>query len=127
MNLLLSQLRAGKRAIRIKRAKEPLLLTLCGASEETESAATAQDQASVCLDRPRPGAKLQLEPHMVLDSELYEGIVSQTIIEPKVGGQRVHWLEADRFPRRRSVLQVHQDWCHSTPRWCGIRTTSGYT
>ncbi|XP_038154268.1 uncharacterized protein LOC119791943 isoform X3 [Cyprinodon tularosa] len=76
-------LRAGKRAIRIKRAKEPLLLTLCGASEETESAATAQDQASVCLDRPRPGAKIQLEPHMVLDSELYEGIVSQTIIEPK--------------------------------------------
>ncbi|MEQ2252072.1 hypothetical protein ILYODFUR_017936, partial [Ilyodon furcidens] len=80
-------LRAGKRALRIKRVKEPLLLTLCGASssasEETESVSTNGENVSICPDRMRSSSKVNMEPHMVLDPELYEGIVSQTIIEPK--------------------------------------------
>ncbi|MEQ2203935.1 hypothetical protein XENOCAPTIV_005485 [Xenoophorus captivus] len=83
----MGQLRAGKRAIRIKRAKEPLLLTLCGASssasEETESVSTNGENVSIRPDRMRSSSKVNMEPHIVLDPELYEGIVSQTIIEPK--------------------------------------------
>ncbi|XP_054881682.1 uncharacterized protein LOC129356093 [Poeciliopsis prolifica] len=52
----------------------------------------------------------ELEPHMVLDSELYEGIVSQTIIEPKEDvpgypGQIV----ANIGPLRTNVTFDHRD------------------
>lgn len=90
----MGQLRVGKRAIRIKRVKEPLLLTLCGApsSEEMDSMSTSEQKALVGSSLTKSGSKEELEPHMVLDQELYEGIVSQTIIEPKVG----LWLLAGR-------------------------------
>lgn len=89
----LGQLRGGKRAVRIKRVKEPLLLTLCGAScsapEELER--TNGEKVSVGPNRTTSKSREELEPHMVLDSELYEGIVSQTIIEPKVGFVDPSW------------------------------------
>ncbi|XP_027862086.1 uncharacterized protein LOC114137589 isoform X1 [Xiphophorus couchianus] len=105
-------LRGGKRAVRIKRVKEPLLLTLCGAScsapEELER--TNGEKVSVGPNRTTSKSREELEPHMVLDSELYEGIVSQTIIEPKEDvpgypGQIV----ANIGPLRTNVTFDHRD------------------
>ncbi|XP_042371065.1 cold shock domain-containing protein E1-like, partial [Plectropomus leopardus] len=84
-------LRAGKRAVRIRRVKEPLLLTLCAAQNaaaavaEEAAAQDADDDDDSEEDAPQPvkaNVKLELGPHMRLDPELYEGIVSQPIIEP---------------------------------------------
>lgn len=80
------QLRAGKRAVRIQRVKEPLLLALCTATaaaggDEEDKTENSKD----CFTKPiRTRTKQEIGPNMVLDTELYEGIVSQTIIEPKV-------------------------------------------
>ncbi|XP_053189481.1 uncharacterized protein LOC128373210 [Scomber japonicus] len=79
-------LRSGKKAIRIRRVKEPLLLTLCSATaaaaaEEEEFAAANSNHDDRQL-RARANAKLELGSKMVLDPELYEGVVSQPIIEP---------------------------------------------
>ena len=81
-----AQLRVGKRAIRIQRVKEPLLLTLCTATGSAVDGAEIEngdDNSSYALWK-KPTAKLELGPNMVMDTELYEGIVSQPIIEPKV-------------------------------------------
>lgn len=87
------QLRVGKRAIRIRRVKEPLLLTLCAA---TAAAAASADEAeaqdfsgdsdndSSKSFKGKANSKMELGPNMKLDPELYEGIVSQPIIEPTV-------------------------------------------
>lgn len=81
----------GKRAVRIRRVKEPLLLTFCSAtdaaaaeSKEAESQNTDGNSDGSQLLIGKTKAKLELGPNMRLDSELYEGIVSQTIIEPTV-------------------------------------------
>ncbi|KAM9808410.1 uncharacterized protein si:dkeyp-121d4.3 isoform X1 [Syngnathus typhle] len=67
----LHKLRAGQRAIRIQRVKEPLLLTLCSSTSKTALS-----------------AKVKLLPaNMWLDPELYEGVVSQPIIKATAGKQ----------------------------------------
>lgn len=82
------QLRAGKRAVRIQRVKEPLLLALCTATATAggdEEDKTENDASKDCFTKPiRTRTRQEIGPNMVLDTELYEGIVSQTIIEPKV-------------------------------------------
>lgn len=79
------QLRAGKQAVRIKRAKEPLLLTLCSSSsDELENKITNSEENSFYMPKKKHQASTEVGPNMVLDTELYEGIVSQPIIEPKV-------------------------------------------
>lgn len=81
----MSQLKSGKQAVRIQRVKEPLLLTFCATNSNVD-----KDLRPRNLDQS--GLKVlgktilptDLGPNMRLDSELYEGIVTQTIIEPKV-------------------------------------------
>ncbi|XP_045897964.1 uncharacterized protein LOC123965491, partial [Micropterus dolomieu] len=89
--------KAGKRAIRIRRVKEPLLLTFSAAtaaaaaavaatSEEAEAQNTDGDSGddSSKSVKVKAAPRLELGPTRVLDPELYEGIVSQPIIEPTV-------------------------------------------
>ncbi|XP_037554159.1 uncharacterized protein si:dkeyp-121d4.3 [Nematolebias whitei] len=77
-------LKAGKVAVRIKRVKEPLLLTLCGSSnDEPVSKIFNNEEESLYTPNNKVKPTNELEPYMVLDTELYEGIVSQPIIEPK--------------------------------------------
>lgn len=68
--------------------KEPLLLALCTATATAggdEEDKTENDASKDCFTKPiRTRTKQEIGPNMVLDTELYEGIVSQTIIEPKV-------------------------------------------
>ncbi|KAM9727785.1 uncharacterized protein ACNS7B_018142 [Menidia menidia] len=99
-------LRAGKRAIRIQRVKEPLLLALFGAGEGAEPEASGEDDGL----RKKPLPKLELGPNTYLDQELYEGIVSQPIIEPKPGmpgypGQ----IHANIGPIKTNVTFDHRD------------------
>ncbi|CAL8390687.1 unnamed protein product [Arctogadus glacialis] len=68
----LHTVRGAKRAIRIRRLKEPLLLTLCTSPPPLPSPLGARPPA-------RPSAA-ELGPNVQLDNELYEGVVSQTII-----------------------------------------------
>ena len=80
----------GKRAIRIRRVKEPLLLTLCTTTvanaeeDEAENTEGGGDGDSSRPPRGKAHTKQELGPNMKLDTELYEGIVSQPIIEPTV-------------------------------------------
>lgn len=91
------QLKVGKRAIRIRRAKEPLLLTFCSAAvaaaatEESESPNSDGDFHGDCSNFPTAKTTLvpDLVPDMKMDLELYEGIVSQPIIEPTVSETRI--------------------------------------
>lgn len=70
--------------------KEPLLLTLC-----TATAAAASEQLDVSSDTEENSlsvlagvkTKQELPPNMMLDQELYEGIVSQPIVEPTVSNE----------------------------------------
>lgn len=75
--------------------KEPLLLTFCSATaaaaaaveeekEEEEKPTTDGDGASPQALKGKANTKSEMGPTMKLDSELYEGIVSQPIIEPTV-------------------------------------------
>ncbi|XP_037638022.1 uncharacterized protein si:dkeyp-121d4.3 isoform X2 [Sebastes umbrosus] len=76
-------LKGGKQAIRMRRVKEPLLLTLSAAT--AAAAATAGDEEADDEESflsPKSGVRQELGVNMMLDPELYEGIVSQTIIEP---------------------------------------------
>lgn len=69
--------------------KEPLLLTLCTATAavaeelKAENGDSDTDADSTPL-RGKANTKPDLGPTMKLDTELYEGIVSQPIIEPTV-------------------------------------------
>ncbi|XP_029282079.1 uncharacterized protein LOC115004560 isoform X3 [Cottoperca gobio] len=78
-------LRGGKQAIRIRRVKEPLLLTLSAATAAAVEEASAQmdggDEDSSSLTG-RASIRPEVGGNMLLDPELYEGIVSQPIIEP---------------------------------------------
>lgn len=76
--------------------KEPLLLTLCtataaaaAATEQPETGTSTNgiggENSSSKLLRGKP--KQELPPNMILDPELYEGIVSQPIIEPTVSNK----------------------------------------
>lgn len=80
------QLRAGKQAVRIKRVKEPLLLTLCSSSsDELENKVPNSEENSFHMPKKKKHkGSTEVGPNMVLDTELYEGVVSQPIIEPKV-------------------------------------------
>lgn len=62
------QLKGGKRAIRIQRVREPLLLALGTAVESKQSR----------------GRSLQLGPGMRLDTELYEGVVNTPVLHGTV-------------------------------------------
>lgn len=68
--------------------REPLLLTLCTATANAsgdEEDRKENDGTKDCFTKPiRTRTKQEIGPNMMLDTELYEGIVSQTIIEPKV-------------------------------------------
>lgn len=72
--------------------KEPLLLTFCSAaaasaSNEDDARDDAQDDAQDVhgsLQRLQSSTKAEVGPNMKLDPELYEGVVTQTIIEPSV-------------------------------------------
>lgn len=79
------QLKSGKQAVRIQRVKEPLLLTFCPTN-------TTMDKDLRPPNLDQSGLKVlgktilptDFGPNIRLDTELYEGIVTQTIIEPKV-------------------------------------------
>ncbi|KAM9847970.1 uncharacterized protein ACBR49_009236 [Aulostomus maculatus] len=75
-------LRAGSRAIRIRRVKEPLLLTLCTANQDLETGTSNGTSDQDFFKKPKGKVKLELGPNLKLDTELYEGIVSQPIIKP---------------------------------------------
>ncbi|KAG7266222.1 hypothetical protein CRUP_026944 [Coryphaenoides rupestris] len=72
--------RGTQRAIRIRRAKEPLLLTLC----------TSPPPQPYPLDRLDAGVRVTraslaaMGPDLQLDEELYEGVVSQTAVAASV-------------------------------------------
>ncbi|XP_018530342.1 uncharacterized protein LOC108882367 isoform X2 [Lates calcarifer] len=108
-------LKTGKRAIRIRRVKEPLLLTLCTATAavaeelKAENGDSDTDADSTPL-RGKANTKPDLGPTMKLDTELYEGIVSQPIIEPTpvmpgYPGQ----IHANIGPVRTNVTFDHRD------------------
>lgn len=78
----IDQLRSGNRAVRMQRVKEPLLLTLCTANKELDATTSISDEDSA--RKPKEKANVDLGPNVKLDMELYEGIVSQPIIEPMV-------------------------------------------
>ncbi|XP_054874839.1 uncharacterized protein si:dkeyp-121d4.3 isoform X2 [Amphiprion ocellaris] len=106
------ELRSGKRAIRIQRVKEPLLLTLCSASSDVIApiAEETDGDGDEELMKMKRKAKVELGPNMRLDPELYEGIVSQPIIEPSPNmpgypGQ----IHANIGPIRTNVTFDHRD------------------
>ncbi|XP_063731679.1 serine/arginine repetitive matrix protein 2 isoform X5 [Eleginops maclovinus] len=72
-----------KQAGRIRRVNEPLLLTLSAAaaaiSQEAQICGADGDSAPLA---GKTSIRTEVGPNMVLDQELYEGIVSQPIIEP---------------------------------------------
>ncbi|XP_040905011.1 uncharacterized protein si:dkeyp-121d4.3 isoform X2 [Toxotes jaculatrix] len=106
-------LKTGKQAIRIRRVKEPLLLTLCTAAatgEESEAENTNSDSDGDSSKSLRGKANAKVGPNMKLDTELYEGIVSQPIIEPTPSmpgypGQ----IHANIGPVRTNVTFDHRD------------------
>lgn len=76
--------------------KEPLLLTFCSATaaaaaaveekkeEKEETPTTGGDSDPPQALKGKANTKSEIGPTMKLDPELYEGIVSQPIIEPTV-------------------------------------------
>lgn len=97
-------MRTGNRAIRIQRAREPLLLTFCS-TEEAEIPNTDSNGDALDLAKGKTSEKTDRWPHMMMDRELYEGIVSQPIIEPSVSrvfvGVALRQSNASRVPERR--------------------------
>ncbi|XP_057703604.1 uncharacterized protein si:dkeyp-121d4.3 isoform X2 [Corythoichthys intestinalis] len=67
----LHKLRAGDRAIRLRRVKESLLLTLCGPTSK--------------IMEPRKSKSASADTW--LDTELYEGVVSQPVTKPSADKQ----------------------------------------
>lgn len=64
--------------------KEPLLLTFCSTNSTAKDVGTANLDQSGLRVLGKTILPTDLGPNMRLDTELYEGIVTQTIIEPKV-------------------------------------------
>lgn len=71
-------------AIRIKRVKEPLLLMLEPTPTKVETEKSNKDSNLLNNTGKNAKSKMEVPSNMVLDEELYEGIVSQPIIEPTV-------------------------------------------
>lgn len=84
VKLLSPQLRSGNRAIRIKRVKEPLLLTICSAAASSASKEDDSQDGDDGVQRLQTTIKSEVGPDLKLDPELYEGVVTQTIIESSV-------------------------------------------
>lgn len=84
VKLLSPQLRSGNRAIRIKRVKEPLLLTICSAAASSASKEDDSQDGDDGVQKLQTTIKSEVGPDMKLDPELYEGVVTQTIIESSV-------------------------------------------
>ncbi|XP_034408143.1 microtubule-associated protein 1B isoform X2 [Cyclopterus lumpus] len=104
-------LRGGKRAIRIRRVKEPLLLTFSAATDAAEEAAApnAASDEDFWLNG-NAGVRPELGVNMKLDSELYEGIVSQPIIEPTPNMQGYPGqIHANIGPLKTNVTFDHRD------------------
>lgn len=124
------ELHAGKRAIRIQRVKEPLLFTLRSMGSEKQEAEEEKeededDDEDESESEPEEGMQteetpdlsdkpLQLKHYSMasfhLDPELYEGVVSQTIIDPTATlpgypGQ----IHANIGPTRTNVTFDHRD------------------
>ncbi|XP_028983518.2 serine/arginine repetitive matrix protein 2 isoform X2 [Betta splendens] len=108
-------LKSGKRAVRICRVKEPLLLTLCtataaAASEQPDANASSNGKDNSSSMPAKGKTEQEVPPNMMLDPELYEGIVSQPIIEPTATlpgypGQ----IHANIGPVRTNVTFNHRD------------------
>lgn len=93
--------------------KEPLLLTLCtvtaatvAATEEAETETATngvgeENSSKLVVGKP----KLEVPPNMMLDSELYEGIVSQPIIEPTVSNGLISGKDAV-YPLTQAFLNL---------------------
>lgn len=71
--------------MRIQRVKEPLLLTFCptNGTVDKDLRPPNLDQGGLTV-LGKTILPTDLGPNMRLDTELYEGIVTQTIIDPKV-------------------------------------------
>ncbi|TNM99373.1 hypothetical protein fugu_012406 [Takifugu bimaculatus] len=106
-------LRSGNRAIRIKRVKEPLLLTICSASASSASKGDNSQNDNDSVQQLQNSMTSEVGPNMKLDPELYEGVVTQTITEPSpqtpgYPGQ----IHANIGPIKTNVTFDHRD--------CGI-------
>lgn len=64
--------------------KEPLLLTICSAAAASASKKDDGQDVDVSVQKIQNSVKAEVGPNMKLDPELYEGVVTQTIIEPSV-------------------------------------------
>lgn len=64
--------------------KEPLLLTVCSAAAASASKKDDSQDLDVGVQKIQNSIKAEVGPNMKLDPELYEGVVTQTIIEPSV-------------------------------------------
>lgn len=64
--------------------KEPLLLTICSAAAASASKKDDGQDGDVSVQKLQNSMKSEVGPNMKLDPELYEGVVTQTIIEPSV-------------------------------------------
>lgn len=64
--------------------KEPLLLTICSAAATSASKKDDGQDVDVSIQKLQNSITSEVGPHMKLDPELYEGVVTQTIIEPSV-------------------------------------------
>ncbi|XP_068457966.1 uncharacterized protein si:dkeyp-121d4.3 isoform X2 [Clinocottus analis] len=104
-------LKGGKRAIRIRRVKEPLLLTLSAATAAAEEAAAHGSAGEDNLWRNgKAGVAPELGVNMKLDTDLYEGIVSQPIIEPTPNMQGYPGqIHANIGPLKTNVTFDHRD------------------
>ncbi|XP_063731676.1 uncharacterized protein si:dkeyp-121d4.3 isoform X2 [Eleginops maclovinus] len=96
-----------KQAGRIRRVNEPLLLTLSAAaaaiSQEAQICGADGDSAPLA---GKTSIRTEVGPNMVLDQELYEGIVSQPIIEPTGFPGQIH---ANIGPVSTNVTFDHRD------------------
>ncbi|XP_037321498.2 uncharacterized protein si:dkeyp-121d4.3 [Pungitius pungitius] len=103
-------LRGGKRAIRIQRVTEPLLLTLSAATAAAEEEQAAAWHSVVKKELQLNGKAGEVGANMKLDPELYEGIVSQPIIEPTPNMQGYPGqIHANIGPLRTNVTFDHRD------------------
>ncbi len=101
-------------------------MTLCSATaaaaaaiEEVETLNTDGQTGEDLSKAHRGKAKLEVGPNMKLDMELYEGIVSQPIIEPTVS-ESVHvtWTSGNRqtvFNDEGCLTCLHTSACNCEP------------
>lgn len=68
--------------------KEPLLLTLCSAAAASTGRKDDGQDVDDGAQRSHSSGKSDVGANMKLDPELYEGVVTQTIIEPSVSSEK---------------------------------------